>query len=399
MEETTRTLHVESIRGDLNRIVEEWLHLHLRLATIFVAISFLMEVLMGFFIVHSDILTTSVSRYIVKFIMVPSGLAGITLLAAYFTVHGKRVSQKTKIYTMSLLMVLICFFYYSAHSAFVAIYALYAFAIFLTTTYADFKLTGITTLFAIVSLTVSELFLHWDVDKISVFQDADRMVNFLVALSVLVGCSIVSSVTIQYERRKNETTLRREVERELLKESMLYDELTGALNRKALHDELRRQEENAPTEPLIFGIADIDHFKSVNDLYGHHVGDLCLVEFACVLCEFFGESAVYRYGGDEFCLILKNTTLSQAEQLCERAQIRLRRAEFEGVPGLKPTACFGLTSYTDRASLSRLFIQADEALYEAKRVRNAIRVFHEESVSPSGGFRISSQADVTRLFP
>ena len=71
----------------------------------------------------------------------------------------------------------------------------------------------------------------------------------------------------------------------------------------------------------------------------------------------------------------------------------------EGVPGLKPTACFGLTSYTDRASLSRLFIQTDEALYEAKRVRNAIRVFHEEPVNPTGRFRISSQADVTRLLP
>ena len=397
MEETTRTLHVESIRTDLNRIVDEWLHLHLRLTAVLVLSAFLVEVAMGFFISRSEILTTSIGRYIAKFIMVPSGLAGISLLAAWFTVRGKRVSQKTKIYTMSLTFVLISFFYYSVHSAFVAIYALYAFAIFLTTTYADYKLTGITAFLSVVSMTVSELFLHWDVDKVNALQNADRMVNFLVALTVLIGCSIVACVSIQYERRKNESTLRKEVERELLKESMLYDDLTGALNRKALHDELRRLEENALAEPLVFGIADIDHFKSVNDLYGHHVGDLCLIEFACVLCEYFGESAVYRYGGDEFCLILRNTTLANAEQLCERAQIRLRRAEFQGVPGLKPTACFGLTAYTDRASLSRLFIQADEALYDAKRVRNAIHVFHAVQEPPVGGFRVSSQEDVARL--
>lgn len=396
MEETTRTLHVESIRGDLNRIVDEWLHLHLRLTSILVLIAFIVEICMAFFIAHSDILTTTIDRYIVKFIMVPSGLSGICLLAAYFTVQGKRLSTQAKIYTMSLLFVLICLIYYTVHSAFVAIYALYGFAVFLTTTYADYKLTGLVSVLSLLSMTVSELFFHWDADKVSVFADPNRLVDFLVAVSVIVGCSIVSNATIQYERRKNEASLRREVERELLKESMLYDELTGVLNRKALHEELRKLEHAAPAGPLIFGIADIDHFKSVNDLYGHHVGDLCLIEFACVLCEYFGESSVFRYGGDEFCFILRNTTLSTAEQLCERAQLRLRRAEFQGVPGLKPTACFGLTEYTDQDSAPRLFNQADEALYEAKAVRNAIRVFHFSAPLASGSFRISSQQDVKR---
>lgn len=394
MEETTRTLHVESIRGDLNRIVDEWLHLHLRLTAVLVIIAFVVEIAMAFFIANSEILTTTIERYIVKFIMVPSGLAGICLLAAYFCVYGKRLSKQAKIYAMSLLFVLICLIYYTAHSAFVAIYALYAFAIFLTTTYADYKLTGIVSTLSLVSFTVSELFFQWDVDKASVFADSNRFVDFLVAIAILIGCSILSSATIQYEQRKNESTLRREVERELLKESMLYDELTGALNRKALHEELRTLEQDVPRGPLVLGIADIDHFKSVNDLYGHHVGDLCLIEFACVLCEYFGESSVFRYGGDEFCLILKNTTIMSAEQLCERAQLRLRRVEFEGVPGLKPTACFGLTEYTDPDSAPRLFNQADEALYDAKTVRNAIRVFRPTPPLASGKFRISSQEDL-----
>lgn len=394
-ERTAHTLHIESIRGDLNRIVDKWLHLHFRLTAFLVAIAFVIEVIMAFFIARSEILTTTIERYIIKFILIPSGLAAICLLSALFVIRGKRLSHLTKIYTMSLLFVLICFIYYSAHSAFVAIYALYAVAIFLTTTYANYRLTGITTALSLASLIVSELFLRWDLDKLSIFASANRLVDFLVALSVLVGCSLVASVTIQYEQRKNETSLRREVERELLKESMLYDELTGVYNRKALHAELRVLEQTTSADPLVFGIADIDHFKSVNDLYGHHVGDLCLTEFACVLSEYFGETSVFRYGGDEFCLILRNTTLVAAEQLCERVQFRLRRVEFEGVPGLKPTACIGLTEYTLSGDVSRLFNQADEALYEAKKVRSAIRVFHHATTSPSGGFRISSQEDIT----
>ena len=294
---------------------------------------------------------------------------------------------------MSLLFVLICFVYYTAHSAFVAIYALYVFAIFLTTTYADYKLTTLTTLCSLASIIVSELFFYWDLDKVSVFEDAHRLFDFLIALSVIIGCDLLARVTIRYEQRKNEATLRREIERELLKESVLYDELTGAHNRKALHDELRRLELAAPTRPLVFCIADIDHFKSVNDLYGHHVGDLCLIEFAGILCEYFGESSVFRYGGDEFCLILKNTLLPEAEQLCERAQARLRRVEFEGMSDLRPTASFGLTEYCAQDGVSRLFNQADEALYEAKQTRNSIHIYRRTE-TPQGSFRVSAHEAV-----
>ncbi len=101
---------------------------------------------------------------------------------------------------------------------------------------------------------------------------------------------------------------------------------------------------------------------------------------------------MFRYGGDEFCLILKQTTIDEARQLCERAQIRLRRVDFEGVSALKPTACFGLTAYHEDDGVTRLFNQADEALYEAKRTRNAIRVY-QRSARPVGSFRILSQED------
>ena len=393
-EKFSHTLHIETIRGELNRIVDEWLHLHFRLTLFFVILAFAVEIGMAFFIAQSEILTTTIERYILKFILAPSGLAGLCLLGSIWAMRSKTIPHRAKIYIVSLVFVAVCFIYFTAHSAFMAIYSLYAIAIFLTTTYADYKLTGLVSVLSVVSLTISELFLKWDVDKTSVFTDANRMVEFLVALSVVIGSALVSSVTIQYERRKNEASLRREVERELLKESMLFDELTGSLNRKALHDAIKTLEQTAPTAPLVFGITDIDHFKSVNDLYGHHIGDLCLMEFACILCEYFGESSVYRYGGDEFCLILHNTTLSAAEQLCERVQNRLRRVEFEGVTGLKPTACFGLTAYDEKIGATNLFNQADEMLYEAKLIRNAIRTSQHTTASPDRRFRVFSQDDV-----
>lgn len=394
-ERTTRKLHIEAIRTDLNQILNEWLHLHYRISIILVVIALFVEIGMAFFIAQSEILTTSISRYILKFIIAPSGVAALCLLVSSIMIHREKTSYQTKIYVISLMFVVECFIYCTAHSAFIAIYALYAVAIFLTTTYADYKLTSLVSTLSIVSLSVSELFLKWDLDKIGALDSANQLVQYLVAIFVLIGCSLASAVTIHYERRKNEASLKREVERELMKESLLYDELTGTLNRKALHEELKALEKTPPTTPLVFGIADIDHFKSVNDLYGHHVGDLCLMEFSCILCEYFGDSSVYRYGGDEFCLVLRNTTLSTAEQLCERVQNRLRRVEFEGVPELKPTASFGLTAFSTQEGSSRLFNQADEALYDAKIVRNEIRAFRRVPVFSDSKFRISLNEDLS----
>lgn len=385
MEDMSRhSVHIEAIRNDLNRIVGEWLHLHFRLSIVLVLISFVAECFIALFIAHSNILNTTINLYILKFIVIPSGLAILCLIAGLLILRAKRLSQQNKVYAISMLYVLICFVYYTAHSAFIAIYPLYVVAIILTTTYADYRLTGIVSSFSIISFVGSELFLRWDLDKVSIFADSNRLMDFLVALIILLGCSMIASVTIYYERRKNEASLRREVERELLKESLRFDELTGVYNRKALHDALRPLEQQGSKEPLVFGIADLDHFKDVNDRFGHQVGDLCLTEFACVLSEHFGESSIYRYGGDEFCLVLRNTTVAAAVSLCERVQARLTRVELADAPDLKLAASFGLVLLGAENGASRLFLQADEALYAAKTVRNAVCVY-EGAFSPQTG--------------
>ena len=178
------SLHMETIRRDLNQIVEEWLHLHFRLTAVLVLLCFLVECMMAFFIANSEILTTTISRYILKFIAIPSGVASLSLLAGSLLLRAKLLSQQTKIYAVSILFVFICFVYYTAHSAFVATYALFSAAIFLTAIYADYRLTGIVSLLSVTSLVISELFLHWDLDRVSIVADSNRLVNFLVAVSI-----------------------------------------------------------------------------------------------------------------------------------------------------------------------------------------------------------------------
>ncbi|MEZ4509818.1 MAG: hypothetical protein R2881_09450 [Eubacteriales bacterium] len=76
-ERTTRKLHIEAIRTDLNQILNEWLRLHFRISIILVVISLIVEIGMAFFIAQSEILTTSIIRYILKFILAPSGISAV----------------------------------------------------------------------------------------------------------------------------------------------------------------------------------------------------------------------------------------------------------------------------------------------------------------------------------
>ncbi len=157
---------------------------------------------MAFFIAQSEILTTTIGLYVVKFILIPSALAALCLLTSYFTVHGKKASRKAKIYTVSLMISSgQLHLFYGALRVYHD-YALYVIAIFLTTTYADYKLTSLVSVLTFISFILSELFLQWDADKVSIWDSATRLFEFLVALSVIVGSAIVCSVAIHYEREK-----------------------------------------------------------------------------------------------------------------------------------------------------------------------------------------------------
>jgi diguanylate cyclase (GGDEF)-like protein len=123
-------------------------------------------------------------------------------------------------------------------------------------------------------------------------------------------------------------------------------------------------------------IADIDHFKAVNDTYGHHVGDIVIRELGQILKQLRSEAdLVARFGGEEFCVLCDQTTTETAVDLAERVRAALCHAVFETDNGpLKVTCSLGVASYPDHASNQEaLFEAADRALYAAKHAgRNQV---------------------------
>lgn len=167
-----------------------------------------------------------------------------------------------------------------------------------------------------------------------------------------------------------------------------YDELTGLFNRARILETARTELVRSEREGVPLGVvlADIDKFKSINDTYGHSVGDQVLREVASRMqSSIRAYDAIGRYGGEEFLLILPGCDLGCAAQQAERLRLIVCQEPLAVTVGNKQvglpiSASFGTTTFYpgSTSSLDALIVVADEALYEAKRTgRNRIIVKHD----------------------
>jgi diguanylate cyclase (GGDEF)-like protein len=168
------------------------------------------------------------------------------------------------------------------------------------------------------------------------------------------------------------------------------DPLTGLLNRRRMvergQEERARAERGGPVFSLV--MADIDHFKKVNDTFGHDCGDDVLVEVARRLREGSrDQDIVARWGGEEFLMLLPDTAAVRAFHFTERL-----RSKLEGEPvfsrgrTISVNASFGVAEFSTGSSLSDVMRRADDALYEAKgqgRNRVVVAPFREAESIPS----------------
>ena len=156
-----------------------------------------------------------------------------------------------------------------------------------------------------------------------------------------------------------------------LAELSVRDPLTGLHNRRHADDEIPRMVASADRhgQPLALAMADLDHFKVVNDEHSYSIGDEVLRTFARLLSENARASdLVVRYGGEEFLLVMPQTGLDQAVLVCERVRRSVAAHDWgRVVPELQVTVSVGVASTVQSAGLVTLVAAADAALHEAKR--------------------------------
>ncbi|MHC3126173.1 hypothetical protein OB03_02185 [Brevundimonas sp. GN22] len=149
------------------------------------------------------------------------------------------------------------------------------------------------------------------------------------------------------------------------------DPLTRALNRRFLPTILSREINlaNGTGAALSVLMLDVDHFKSINDTHGHAAGDVVLKQVAEVIADNVRLSDfVFRYGGEEFLIVLVETSVDEAEVVAERMRQQLATRDMRLPAGgdLRVTASIGLATYNNHPDYNQLIETADTALYQAK---------------------------------
>lgn len=168
------------------------------------------------------------------------------------------------------------------------------------------------------------------------------------------------------------------------KELSITDALTGLFNRRHFENTADREFLRAVRykNDLTFAIVDIDFFKHINDTYGHLCGDKILKEVAFLLNDSFRKTdIVFRYGGEEFVIILTETNAQSAQIPLERLREKVEKNNFKFKnQELKVTISVGYASNLDDCEdATKLFAFADEALYYAKEHgRNQIKNYIKE---------------------
>ena len=166
-----------------------------------------------------------------------------------------------------------------------------------------------------------------------------------------------------------------------LEQMALTDTLTGVPNRRALDEDLGRicHLANRHNENHSLILVDLDHFKAVNDTHGHLIGDQVLRMSAAGLTRTLRNSdRVYRFGGEEFAVLLPHTDAPHAREAAERIRLALASLALDRLVGapLCITASCGVATHLAGESPEQWLARADEALYRAKQAgRNQTRVF------------------------
>ena len=188
-----------------------------------------------------------------------------------------------------------------------------------------------------------------------------------------IASLMLKNRTLEIQSRETEKRLQKQTEIVAdLRSKLRIDALTGLLNRRAFESDLKKELASIKRYkyPLSLIMCDIDHFKNINDNFGHRVGDKMLQKIATVLTNGIRETdSAYRYGGEEFMIILPHTEGTEACRIAERIRGRISVFRFlvkKPETSIRITISAGVTRAQPAETVEEIVNRVDAALYEAK---------------------------------
>jgi diguanylate cyclase (GGDEF)-like protein len=209
-----------------------------------------------------------------------------------------------------------------------------------------------------------------------------RMVGCISVLSFIM---VMAFFLLVYERINSTAIRKLDHALGLIRTLAIHDELTGVVNRREVLRVASQEKYRTGSKGLPFCLClmDVDHFKNINDSFGHMVGDEVLRRIASkIKNEIRGTDCFGRYGGEEFLLVLTATDLSGAAELVERIRQSVAEMHLTELGGQAVTISIGIAQNRDHEAIEHTLSRADKALYAAKASgRNRLALDEAEEVT------------------
>lgn len=157
---------------------------------------------------------------------------------------------------------------------------------------------------------------------------------------------------------------------EQLKSYLIHDDLTKTYNRRFFNERITNLDKTKDSSLVLF---DLDHFKKINDEFGHDIGDKVLIEVCSKVRNTLKDRGeLFRWGGEEFFILLEDTHLKKAFAISEEIRLSIEKCPFKKCE--KVTASFGIVQIDEKDDINSLIKKADELMYKAKKFgRNCIK--------------------------
>jgi len=345
---------------------QPFIYRRLMLTSVFLAISLFAFIAFWF-------INLSLSKY--NLVVMDSFVIIMALISLYLMLFKKKIDIAAMIATFILFAFLLIFVYINQNESFGLVwtlcYPLFVIPILGTRMGLFMIILFYAILLPIVYLGIGE----WDYGN----WDYTSFLRFLIAsiTTVFIAYFYESTSVSAYQALLKTREKEKSYLSELTKLSMT-DQLTGLHNRRYFDEQFKLEYLKIlrNSNKLCLIMIDIDYFKTINDKYGHQVGDMVLKEFSQLLISRIRTTdTLSRWGGEEFIIMLPETSISNGAIIAEKMRVAISEREFETVGKL--TASLGVAEVNaDIESNNEALINADNALYRAKRNgRNRVVVY------------------------
>ncbi len=356
---------------DTNILFKKWTKSIMIIAIVYIIIMFLGEILSLLYLYHSNLFSLDAILYMMQKIILPSSINVILLGGSFFLLKAKKVSDVKKSLIPLFLVTLISFnFIFFHHASPVCVVSLIL-PILLSILYSDSRLTSVTSVLCGVCSFIITVILFLANKNITY----EYTLSLLISLAFLLGLTYTSFLMVKLEAAKNQLLIESLKAKETYYQKAIIDDLTKLYNHAAYSEKVKK----LISGDLILAIIDIDHFKKVNDTYGHDFGNKVLALLGQVLDKVNSDTVfAARYGGEEFVILFSDHTVKEVTTILEKLKKHFTDRVYKKFDKKTITFSCGLAQKFNDDEKS-LFHKADQALYYSKEHgRNKITLYEEE---------------------